>query len=137
MALQISDNVIRELTVSGPSSEEEIKSAERELGVHFPLDAFPLFPWHWPMDLSMYSMLSGSPQAFSILAKTGSSHKSIILSFGFLRVLDDRIIVAYLAERHPPILRPGLPRRRPECELVTNPAEISASGDVVAKQMVQ
>ena len=38
MVLQVSDNVIRELTVSGPSSEEEIKSAERELGVQFPLE---------------------------------------------------------------------------------------------------
>src|SRR5262249_23724455 len=38
MVLQVSDNIIRELTVSGPSSEEEIKSAERELGVQFPLE---------------------------------------------------------------------------------------------------
>jgi hypothetical protein len=35
MVLQVSDNIIRDLTVSGPTSEEEIKSAERELGVQF------------------------------------------------------------------------------------------------------
>ena len=36
MVLQVSDNIIRELTVSGPSTEEEINNAERELGVRFP-----------------------------------------------------------------------------------------------------
>jgi hypothetical protein len=38
MVLQVGDNVIRELTVSGPSSEAEIKSAERELGLQFPAE---------------------------------------------------------------------------------------------------
>src|SRR5215475_7713711 len=36
MALQVSDYIISELTVSGPSTEEEINTAERELGVKFP-----------------------------------------------------------------------------------------------------
>jgi SMI1-KNR4 cell-wall len=36
MVLQVSDNIISELMVSGPSSEEEITNAERELGVRFP-----------------------------------------------------------------------------------------------------
>ena len=36
MALQVSDNILSELKVSGPSTEEEIKNAERELGVQFP-----------------------------------------------------------------------------------------------------
>ena len=36
MVLQVGDNIIRELTVSGPSTEEEINTAERELGVRFP-----------------------------------------------------------------------------------------------------
>ena len=36
MVLQVSDNIISELRVSGPSTEEEINNAERELGVKFP-----------------------------------------------------------------------------------------------------
>src|SRR5215470_16305207 len=38
MLLQVSDSIISELEVSGPSTEEEIKSAEGELGVQFPLE---------------------------------------------------------------------------------------------------
>ena len=36
MVLQVSDNIISELKVSGPSTEEQIKTAERQLGVKFP-----------------------------------------------------------------------------------------------------
>ena len=36
MVLQVSNNIVSELRVSGPSSEEEITNAERELGVRFP-----------------------------------------------------------------------------------------------------
>jgi SMI1-KNR4 cell-wall len=36
MVLQVSDNIISALTVSGPSTEEEINTGERELGVQFP-----------------------------------------------------------------------------------------------------
>ena len=36
MVLQISDSIVNELTVFGPTTEEEINNAERELGVRFP-----------------------------------------------------------------------------------------------------
>src|SRR5262249_53414904 len=36
MVLQVSNNIVSELRVSGPSSEEEITNAERELGARFP-----------------------------------------------------------------------------------------------------
>jgi len=36
VVLQIDDSIICKLTVSGPSSEDEIRNAERELGVNFP-----------------------------------------------------------------------------------------------------
>jgi hypothetical protein len=36
MLLQISDSIASDLTASGPSSEEEITNAERELGAQFP-----------------------------------------------------------------------------------------------------
>jgi len=36
MVLPVSDNIISELKVAGPSTEEEINTAERQLGVKFP-----------------------------------------------------------------------------------------------------
>lgn len=36
MVLHIDDGILQELTVSGPSTDEEIRDAERELGVIFP-----------------------------------------------------------------------------------------------------
>src|SRR5262245_15518095 len=36
MLLQISDSIVSRLTASGPCTEEEIKNAERDLGVQFP-----------------------------------------------------------------------------------------------------
>lgn len=36
MVLKVSDGIVSQLKVSGPASEQEIMSAERELGVQFP-----------------------------------------------------------------------------------------------------